>query len=63
MGLSYLLFKMWFYFAGCDSASVEDHSSSEGELYDSEVSCAHSYIANTHTQPVSVSSLIATMDS
>jgi hypothetical protein len=54
---------MWFYFAGCDSASVEDHSSSEGELYDSEVSCAHSYIANTHTQPVSVSSLIATMDS
>ena len=53
-----------FLFAGCDSASVEDQSSSEGELYDMEVSCTHSYIANTHIQPVvSITSLIATLES
>jgi hypothetical protein len=44
---------------------VEDQSSSEGELYDLEVSCTHSYITNTHTiQPVvSINSLVATLES
>jgi hypothetical protein len=43
---------------------VEDpSSSSEGELYDTEVSCTHSYRATANSQPVSISSLIATLES